>query len=90
MTEKIVVKGIRVCRECKGICHRDSWRTRIGQRRSYWCCEVHLRQTQERKLQKLCARLHEWNWQEVSFETPGSSWSIYRDEFWEPVIVISK
>jgi len=37
------VYGVRICPECKGICHENSWRKKYGQRRRYFCCERHLR-----------------------------------------------
>ena len=37
------VRGIRICRDCRGICHEGSWRSRYGTRKKYWCCELHLR-----------------------------------------------
>ena len=40
----MIVRGVRTCRWCKGICHESSWRQRHGQRRGYWCSEAHLRE----------------------------------------------
>ena len=37
------VNGDRKCTRCEGVCHDGSWRTKQGQRRSYWCSEQCLR-----------------------------------------------
>ena len=86
--QSIIVKGTRICRECQGICHENSWRTKIGQRRSYWCCEDHLRRTQKRKLLKRLRKFNLRNWQEVGFGATGLPWAAYRDKLWEPVNII--
>lgn len=31
------VYGARICKSCRGICHEDSYRRKIGRRRPYWC-----------------------------------------------------
>jgi len=35
MNKKIY--GIRLCRQCKGICHENSLRETIGRRKKYYC-----------------------------------------------------
>lgn len=41
------VRGVRICQDCRGICHEGSWRSRYGTRKKYWCCEPHLRNRHE-------------------------------------------
>ena len=41
------IKGIRICRECSGICHEGSWRTKYRIRKHYWCSETHLKRQYE-------------------------------------------
>jgi len=43
--EKIMtqIHGVRICRHCKGICHKGSWRKAYGERKEYFCCGSHLR-----------------------------------------------
>jgi len=41
--EKPSVRGVRICRHCRGICHEASWREQYGQRKKYWCSESCLR-----------------------------------------------
>ena len=43
MDETPKVYGDRICRACHGVCHEDSWRTRIRVRHMYFCSEAHLR-----------------------------------------------
>lgn len=50
MTEKVY--GNRTCRNCRGICHESSWRTKYGTRKSYFCSESCLRNILVNKLQK--------------------------------------
>ena len=37
-----VVRGNRICRICKGLCHEGSWRSNYGYRKAYYCCRAHL------------------------------------------------
>jgi len=37
MTGKPRVNGTRICRRCRGLCHENAWRDKIGQRKGYWC-----------------------------------------------------
>lgn len=41
------VNGVRICKACKGICHEGSWRQKFGERKEYFCCESHLRNSFE-------------------------------------------
>lgn len=31
------IYGTRICKSCRGICHKNSYRKNYGKRRSYWC-----------------------------------------------------
>lgn len=31
------IYGIRICKSCRGICHKNSYRRNYGKRRPYWC-----------------------------------------------------
>ena len=33
----ITIRGDRKCRNCGGICHKGSYRDKIGKRKSYYC-----------------------------------------------------
>ena len=33
------VYGVRICQQCRGICHEGSLRTTFGQRKRYFCSE---------------------------------------------------
>jgi hypothetical protein len=68
------IKGTRICRECRGICHENSWRSKFGQRKRYWCCEEHLRDYLD--------YLAPYN--------GDSGWQEYRDKFFEPVVVVTQ
>ena len=78
------VYGLRLCQECGGICHEDSWRTRSGQRRRYWCCESHLKRAQTAKLQERFRSNGLLNWRELGW---GGEWAAHRDTCWERVEV---
>lgn len=34
-----IVRGNRICYNCKGLCHKDAWREKTGKRKKYWCSE---------------------------------------------------
>jgi len=42
------VYGIRICRNCKGICHKGSYRSKLGQRKIYFCSKKCLEQYLEK------------------------------------------
>ncbi len=33
----VQIKGDRICRHCKGLCHEGSWRTTYLRRQAYFC-----------------------------------------------------
>ena len=39
---KLRVYGDRLCNSCKGLCHENSYRTKHGLRRKYYCCKEHV------------------------------------------------
>ena len=46
------VYGIRNCVSCKGIIHEKAFRTKIGQRKRYFCSKQCVEQYMEKRLQK--------------------------------------
>lgn len=47
-----VVYGDRICPECKGICHEDSYRAKYGERKRYYCSESCLRRKYKKRLEE--------------------------------------
>jgi len=45
-----IVKGTRICRTCRGICHGKCWRSKSGKRRIYFDDERCLKDYVERKI----------------------------------------
>ena len=37
--DNLKIYGDRICKQCHGLCHENSWRDKIGQRKSYWCSD---------------------------------------------------
>ena len=82
------VYGNRTCRNCKGICHKESWRRQFGERKPYYCSESCLRNAVVKKVQE---RLEEKGLYFEADEIYGDSeWVEHRNSFYEPVQVISK
>jgi hypothetical protein len=80
------VYGKRICLECGGLCHENSYRTKYGQRRVYWCSEKHLRRYQESKLMTACRNSGIIGWQTVAYS--DDEWAEWKARF-EPVDVIT-
>ena len=79
------VHGDRVCQTCRGICSTGSWRTRYGQRRRYWCSELHLRRHYTGRVREACRKLELRDWHTV--EVSDEQWIEFRDNHYERVDV---
>ena len=87
MTAKVY--GDRTCRgSCRGICHKESWRRKVGQRKAYYCSESCLRHAMNKNYQKSCKKVGVGYWFEVQYT--DEQWIEYRDMFFEPVEVICR
>jgi len=64
------VYGMRICKHCKGICHKDSWRTTFKQRNTYFCCENHVRTEIDNELAKRLEKhgLFRWEYKPMTDE----------------------
>ena len=88
------VNGSRICKNCKGICHTNSWRRTTGQRKQYFCSDGCLRNFTENRIYndyikpKAKANNIFMTIDETRFT--DEEWREYRKDFYEPVEVITK
>ena len=81
------VYGNRTCRNCKGICHEDSWRRNCGERKAYYCSEICLRHAISKEIQKrLKSDGHGFAMEDIFHD---DEWNEHRNQFYEPVKVIT-
>ena len=69
------VKGDRVCHQCHALCNGLSWRSKVGQRRTYFDTENCLRSYFEKQ---------------IGHKIQDKVYKKMRDEFYEKVFVIIK
>jgi hypothetical protein len=84
----IKVYGTRICKNCKGICHKGSWRRKVGERKSYYCSDTCLRTSLNKSLQESCKESGLTKWYETEYTE--REYQDMRDSFFEPVNVIAK
>lgn len=79
--------GNRTCRNCKGICHENSYRRNFGERKAYYCSEACLRNSVSKKIQnRLSSKGYTVSVDEIFND---NEWTEHRNKLYEPVTVIT-
>lgn len=59
--KEIIVIGDRVCKTCEGLCHKNSFRDKFGQRKKYYCSEFCLPYNKENFDEVDVISIYAWN-----------------------------